>query len=130
VIKRLAAELGFEAVLVSDYPDEDQDGPGYWRSSTDQVLVGAPEQLVDMLLEWIEVGVDGFNLAYAITPDTFVDFIDGVVPVLQQRGLMQRDYENGTFREKLFGSGRARLQAPHPAARYRRVIAGRTATPR
>lgn len=39
VIKRLAAELGFEAVVVSDYPEEDQNGPGYWRSSTDQVLV-------------------------------------------------------------------------------------------
>ncbi len=39
VIKRLASELGFEAVLVSDYPEEDQNGAGYWRSSTDQVLV-------------------------------------------------------------------------------------------
>jgi hypothetical protein len=39
VIKRLAAELGFEAVLVSDYPEEDLGGAGYWRSSTDQVLV-------------------------------------------------------------------------------------------
>jgi hypothetical protein len=39
VIKRLASELGFEAVVVSDYPDEDPNGPGYWRSSTDQVLV-------------------------------------------------------------------------------------------
>lgn len=84
------------------------------------VLVGAPEQLVDQLMDWINVGVDGFNLAYAITPGTFADFIDGVVPVLQQRGLMQSDYPEGTFREKLFGNGRARLQAPHPAARYRR----------
>jgi FMN-dependent oxidoreductase (nitrilotriacetate monooxygenase family) len=84
------------------------------------VLVGAPEQLVEMLMEWVNVGVDGFNLAYAITPGTFVDFIDGVVPVLQRRGLMQRDYPGGTFREKLFGTGRARLQSPHLAARYRR----------
>ncbi len=76
---------------------------------------------MDRLLEWIDVGVDGFNLAYAITPGTFADFIDGVVPVLQQRGLMQHDYQEGTFREKLFGSGHARLSAPHPAARYRRA---------
>jgi len=86
------------------------------------VLVGAPEQLVERLLEWINVGVDGFNLAYAITPGTFVEFIDEVVPVLQRRGLMQRDYQEGTFREKLFGPGRARLQLPHPAAKYRRSI--------
>ena len=75
------------------------------------VLVGAPEQLVEKLMEWINVGVDGFNLAYAITPGTFADFIAGVVPVLQQRGLMQSDYHEGTFREKLFGTGRARLQS-------------------
>jgi len=39
VIKRLASELGLEAVAVSDFPAEDPSGPGYWRSSTDQVLV-------------------------------------------------------------------------------------------
>jgi hypothetical protein len=39
VIKRLASELGFEAVVVSDFPEDDQTGAGYWRSSTDQVLV-------------------------------------------------------------------------------------------
>ena len=39
VIKRLASELGLEAVAVSDFPAEDPSGPGYWLSSTDQVLV-------------------------------------------------------------------------------------------
>ena len=86
------------------------------------VLVGAPEQIADALQDWIAVGVDGFNLAYAITPGTFEDFVDGVVPVLQQRGMMQRAYQDGTFREKLFGQGRARLAAPHPAALARRAL--------
>jgi len=83
------------------------------------VLVGAPEQIADSLQEWVRAGVDGFNLAYAITPGSFVDFIEGVVPVLQRRGLMQTDYEEGTLREKLFGKGHARLREPHPAARSR-----------
>jgi alkanesulfonate monooxygenase SsuD/methylene tetrahydromethanopterin reductase-like flavin-dependent oxidoreductase (luciferase family) len=83
------------------------------------VLVGTPEQLADTFQEWIQAGVDGFNLAYAITPGTFVDFVEGVVPVLQRRGLMQREYQEGTLREKLFGRGRARLCPPHPAAQYR-----------
>lgn len=39
VIKRLATEIGYEAVVISDSPDEDWDGPGYWLSGTDQVLV-------------------------------------------------------------------------------------------
>jgi FMN-dependent oxidoreductase (nitrilotriacetate monooxygenase family) len=84
------------------------------------VLVGAPEQVVDDLMQWVRAGADGFNIAYMVTPGTFKDFIDGVVPVLQRRGLIQTDYGEGTFREKLFGKGRARLLDPHPAARYRR----------
>lgn len=84
------------------------------------MVVGTPEQLVDIFQEWVQAGVDGFNLAYAITPGTFEDFVEGVVPVLQKRGLMQKEYQEGTLREKLFGRGRARLLAPHPAAQYRR----------
>lgn len=84
------------------------------------VLVGTPEQLAEAFQEWRQVGVDGFNLAYAITPGTFIDFVDHVVPVLQRRGLMQTEYEEGTFREKLFGKGHARLSDRHPAAQYRR----------
>lgn len=80
------------------------------------VLVGAPEQIADELERWIDAGVDGFNLSYTTLPGSFADFIDGVVPVLQQRGRMQREYQPGTIREKLFPGRGARLQAPHPAA--------------
>ena len=38
VIKRLAAEFGMQAVLVSDYPENAKDYR-YWYSSTDQVIV-------------------------------------------------------------------------------------------
>ncbi len=38
VIKRLASEVGFEAVLVSDNP-QNTGGASYWNSSTDQVIV-------------------------------------------------------------------------------------------
>src|SRR5690242_7802270 len=69
------------------------------------VVVGAPEQVVDDLMQWVRAGADGFNLAYMITPGTFKDFIEGVVPVLQRRGLMQTEYGEGTYREKLFGKG-------------------------
>ena len=47
VVKRLASEFGFEAVNVSDSPDAD-DGPEYWYSSTDQVIVTRNRRL----LEW------------------------------------------------------------------------------
>ncbi len=42
-----------------------------------------------------------------------------LVPELTKRGRYKKDYAPGTLREKLFGAGRARLTAPHPAVRYR-----------
>jgi SAM-dependent methyltransferase len=46
VVKRLASEFGFEALNVSDSPDAD-DGPEYWYSSTDQVIVTRNRRLLD-----------------------------------------------------------------------------------
>ena len=86
------------------------------------VIAGTPERLADVFEEWIAAGVEGFNLGYVTTPGSFADFVDGVVPILQRRGLMQTEYEEGTLREKLFGHGRARLPASHPDAQYRRRL--------
>ncbi len=84
------------------------------------LLVGSREQIADALIDWVAAtGIDGFNLAYAVTPESFEDFVALVVPELQRRGVYKRDYRAGTLREKLFGTGRARLRPPHPAARYR-----------
>jgi hypothetical protein len=55
---------------------------------------------------------------YTVTPGTFVDFVDGVVPVLQERGLMQREYGPGTLRRRVLGEG-DRLPDRHPGAAYR-----------
>ena len=90
------------------------------------LLVGAPGQIADALVQWVEaIGVDGFNLAYAVTPESFEDFVELIVPELQRRGVYKTDYRAGTLREKLFGPGRARLATPHPAARYK--VSARTA---
>jgi len=84
------------------------------------LLVGSPEQIADGLIEWVKAtGIDGFNLAYAVTPESFEDFVALIVPELQRRGAYKREYRPGTYREKLFGPGRARLMPPHPAARFR-----------
>jgi FMN-dependent oxidoreductase (nitrilotriacetate monooxygenase family) len=84
------------------------------------VVVGSPAQVADELIGWVEdTGIDGFNLAYAVMPETFADFVDLVVPELQRRGRYKRDYAPGTLREKFYGTGRARLGAEHPAARFR-----------
>lgn len=82
------------------------------RQMSGQFMTGTPEQLADRIEDLGAHGADGFNLVYSTTPGTFVDFIDGVAPVLQQRGLMQSEYSPGTLREKLFGY--ARLPDRHP----------------
>ncbi len=70
------------------------------------VVIGSAEAVAEELRSWVEeTDVDGFNLAYALTPGTFADIADLVVPELQARGLFKHDYAAGTFREKLFGRG-------------------------
>ena len=84
------------------------------------VIVGSYKDVADEFEDWIrETDVDGFNLAYALTPETFSDIADLVVPELRRRGLYKSAYSPGTLREKLYGPGRARLPASHPAARVR-----------
>ena len=86
------------------------------------LVVGSPEEVVDELISWVEdTDVDGFNLAYAVAPETFTDFVNLVVPELQRRGCYKLDYAPGTLREKLYGPGRARLGADHPATRFRGI---------
>jgi FMN-dependent oxidoreductase (nitrilotriacetate monooxygenase family) len=83
------------------------------------VIVGSPADVAEEFRGWVEeTGIDGFNLAYALTPGSFIDIADLVVPELQERGLFKRDYAQGTFREKLFGRG-PRLPPSHPAAALR-----------
>jgi alkanesulfonate monooxygenase len=83
------------------------------------VFAGSPATVADQMERWIDAtGIDGFNLAFAVRPETFIDVADLLVPELQRRGRYKRQYREGTLREKLFG-GPARLAAPHPAAGYR-----------
>ncbi|GAA2062639.1 LLM class flavin-dependent oxidoreductase [Williamsia deligens] len=83
------------------------------------VLVGSGESIARQLEEWVaETDVDGFNLAYAVTPGTFADVVEHVIPELEKRGSYEREYTPGTLRHKLFGRG-DRLPDNHRGADYR-----------
>ena len=85
------------------------------------VIAGSPATVAERLVAWQDAtDVDGFNLAFATRPGSMVDVVDLLVPELQNRGLYKTAYAEGTLREKLFGAGRARPSAPHPAAAYLR----------
>jgi FMN-dependent oxidoreductase (nitrilotriacetate monooxygenase family) len=82
-------------------------------------VVGSGKEIADHLQEWVEeTDVDGFNLAYAITPGTFEDVVTYVIPELRKRGLYPDAYAEGSLRNKLHGRG-DRLPAEHKGAAYR-----------
>jgi len=83
------------------------------------VFVGSAATVADEMEGWMDAtDIDGFNLAFVVRPETFVDVVDMLVPELQRRGRFKRAYAPGVLREKLLG-GSARLQAPHVGANYR-----------
>ena len=86
---------------------------------TGPVLIGSGDEVAQALQEWVaETDVDGFNLAYAITPGTFEDIVTQVIPALERRGLYDREYVPGTLRHKLFGRGDL-LPDNHRGSTYR-----------
>ncbi|WP_434922534.1 LLM class flavin-dependent oxidoreductase [Glutamicibacter sp. PAEs-4] len=89
------------------------------------ITVGSGAEVAEKLIDWVDyTDVDGFNLAYAITPGTFEDVVKYVVPELQARGAYKTEYAEGSLRNKLFGEG-DRVKDTHRAAQYR--IASRLA---
>ncbi|MFG1264677.1 LLM class flavin-dependent oxidoreductase [Xanthobacter aminoxidans] len=69
---------------------------GHW------VLVGSAEEVADTLQLWFESGAaDGFNVMPPYFPGAFDDFVDLVIPILQERGLFRTAYEGPTLRHLL-----------------------------
>lgn len=65
-------------------------------------LVGSPERAADVLEQWFREGAaDGFALSPEYLPGGLTEFVDHVVPILQQRGLFRTEYEGTTLREHL-----------------------------
>ncbi|XID90901.1 LLM class flavin-dependent oxidoreductase [Paenibacillaceae bacterium WGS1546] len=86
-----------------------------------KAFIGSPGQVADQMQAWVEeTGIDGYNILQFVAPADLRNIVELVIPELQRRGIFKTEYEEGTFREKLFGPGRSRLPDDHPAARYRR----------
>ncbi|MDR5816663.1 MULTISPECIES: LLM class flavin-dependent oxidoreductase [unclassified Caballeronia] len=67
-----------------------------------RVIVGTPEQIADDIAHWFEQGAaDGFNLMPDALPGGLEAFTEGVVPILQKRGIFRRAYEGKTLRSHL-----------------------------
>ncbi len=82
--------------------------------------VGTPADIADMMQEWVtDADVDGFNIGSVTNPGSWEDVVDLLVPVLQERGLMWKDYAvpGGTFRENLLGC--KTLRDDHYGSRFK-----------
>jgi FMN-dependent oxidoreductase (nitrilotriacetate monooxygenase family) len=65
-------------------------------------FVGTPVSIADEMEQWlVEEGSDGFNVMFPWLPGGLNDFVDGVVPELQRRGIFRKEYEGSTLREHL-----------------------------
>jgi FMN-dependent oxidoreductase (nitrilotriacetate monooxygenase family) len=84
------------------------------------LVVGSPATVSDELERWVdEADIDGFNITDPVAPQTFRDFVDLVVPELQARGRVWREYDGETLRERFHGAGQERVRDDHPAAAHR-----------
>ncbi len=80
-------------------------------------IVGSGSELADYLVNLqMCCDVDGINLSRTVVPECFDDFIDHVVPALQDRGAYKTKYEEGSIRRKFFGADRLPLNHPARAA--------------
>jgi len=66
------------------------------------VIAGPAAEAADHMQEWFEAdAADGFWVSPDIYDDGIDAFVDGVIPILQERGLFHRDYEGTTLRDHL-----------------------------
>ena len=66
------------------------------------VVAGTPKQVADFLEEWfLAEACDGFSVVPDMAFDGVEDFVNLVVPILQERGLFHKDYEGTTLRQHM-----------------------------
>lgn len=72
------------------------------ETSARQSFIGTPEAVAAELAEFVrEDAADGFVLVPQLTPGGLDEFVDRVVPLLQERGAFRTEYEGHTLRSHL-----------------------------
>ncbi len=72
------------------------------EASGRQSFIGTPEAVAAELETFVEQGAaDGFILVPHLTPGGLDEFVDRVVPLLQERGAFRTEYEGATLRSHL-----------------------------
>jgi len=65
-------------------------------------FAGTPVQIADVMEKWLKNGAaDGFNLMPPLLPSGLDEFVEKVIPELQNRGIYRTEYTGRTLREHL-----------------------------
>lgn len=67
-----------------------------------RVMRGTAEQVADFMENWVAAGCgDGFMMPIGYYPGNLDDYVDKVIPILQERGSYKTEYASTTLRENL-----------------------------
>jgi alkanesulfonate monooxygenase SsuD/methylene tetrahydromethanopterin reductase-like flavin-dependent oxidoreductase (luciferase family) len=66
-----------------------------------RLLLGTPEEVAGEMIDFWEDGtVDGYTLQPPRAPDDIIEFVDKIIPILQDRNVYPRQYEGQTIRDR------------------------------
>jgi len=72
------------------------------RVTARQQFVGTPQTIADEINAYVQAdAADGFVFAPHLTPGGFDDFVEKVVPILQEKGVFRYDYTSQTLKDNL-----------------------------
>ncbi|AXI08606.1 LLM class flavin-dependent oxidoreductase [Oceanobacillus zhaokaii] len=74
----------------------------FFGAAKRDAFIGTPTQVANEIESWFtEKAADGFMIQFPLLPSGLQDFVNLVVPILQERGLYRLDYEGETLRDHL-----------------------------
>ncbi len=74
----------------------------FFGAAKKDTFIGTPTQIADEMEKWfVEKATDGFMIQFPLMPRDLQDFVNLVVPILQERGLFRKDYSGETLRSHL-----------------------------
>jgi alkanesulfonate monooxygenase SsuD/methylene tetrahydromethanopterin reductase-like flavin-dependent oxidoreductase (luciferase family) len=66
-----------------------------------RLLLGTAAEVAEEMIDlWEDGTVDGYTLQPPRAPDDIIEFVDKVVPILQDRNVYPRQYEGRTIRDR------------------------------
>ena len=100
--KRIASPIRRFSYLFKDKLTVRQMYQKYGAARGQRTVAGTPSQIVDQMEKsFVNLAVDGYLIQPPVLPKGLDEFVELVIPELQNRGLFRTEYEGETLRENL-----------------------------